>query len=133
MAENTANSTQPEQPRSSSQGGKGKEQRAALRYRVNFKVYIRRGVGDVTYGQAHNLSMKGIYLDYDEPARSGKILHMAFDLPIRSEFRRIFARARVMRAVFSGKKEAYELALNFTEFAKDTEKYLSEYCRLREL
>lgn len=132
MSEKVASSNMPDKASSKPSAGQQTEKRSARRYRVSFKVYIRRGAGNVTFGRAHNLSLKGVYLDYEVSLKSGMMVHMAFDLLINAEFRRVFVKARVMRAVYCGARGMYELAFNFTEFARDSAQYLEQYIGWRE-
>ena len=109
----------------------GNEQRQHRRYRVSLKVFIRLSNGDVTQAQAVDLSMGGIYIEYGAAADKDKVFEMAFDLPFKDDFKRVFVKAKVVRAVVIGSRNMYGLAFIFTEFAKGTDQVLAKYMELR--
>ena len=111
----------------------GNEQRKHRRFRVNLKVFIRLSSGDVIQAQAVDLSMGGIYIEYGAAADKGKVFELAFDLPIKEEFVRVFVKAKVVRSIVIGSRNMYGLAFIFTEFAKGTDQVLAEYMELRAL
>jgi hypothetical protein len=57
---------------------------------------------------------------------------MMFDLPFTEDFRRVYARARVVRSVIIGDRDVFGIAFAFIAFGKDTEQVLDQYIELRE-
>ncbi|RDH81666.1 MAG: hypothetical protein DIZ80_16500 [endosymbiont of Galathealinum brachiosum] len=107
------------------------EQRSHERFRVSLKVFIRLSDGSIVHGQAVDLSMGGIYIEYGAPADEGKVFELAFDLPFTDEFKRVLVKARIVRSIVIGSRSLYGLAFVYTEFAKDTDKVLEKYLKLR--
>jgi len=107
-----------------------KENREHLRFKVNFKVYIKLSDGDIVQARAIDLSMGGLFAEYGANADIGKEFDMAFDLPYGEESKRVFARAKVVRASVVAKRNAYCLAFIFTSFGKKTDKILENYIEL---
>ena len=107
------------------------DQRSHERFRVSLKVFIRLSDGAIVHAQAVDLSMGGVYIEYGAPADEGKIFELAFDLPFTTEFKRVLVKARVVRSIVIGSRSVYGLAFVYTEFAKDTDKVLEQYLKLR--
>ena len=105
--------------------------RSHERFRVSLKVFIRLSDGAIVHAQAVDLSMGGVYLEYGAPADEGKVFDLAFDLPFTTEFKRVLVKARVVRSIVIGSRGLYGLAFVYTEFAKDTDKVLEQYLKLR--
>lgn len=131
-AESTSKSKSQPANEPSAKAKKGREKRLHDRFRVNFSVAIRLSDGDVARARAVNLSLGGIYIEYGSPADEGREFDMLFDLPFDDAFRRVYARAKVVRSVVVGNKHVFGIAFTFTSFAKDTEKVLEKYLELRE-
>ncbi len=109
------------------------EQRRFPRFRINLKVHIRLSDGDIAVAKATNLSMGGIYIEYAAAADVGSEFEMMFDLSFTSDFKRVFARGKVVRCVVVGGKDVYGIAFSFTGFGKQTDKILEQYLELRQL
>ena len=107
------------------------DQRSHGRFRVSLKVFIRLSDGSIIHAQAVDLSMGGIYLEYGAPADEGKVFDLAFDLPFTTEFKRVLVKARIVRSIVIGSRSLYGVAFVYTEFAKDTDKELEQYLKLR--
>ena len=107
------------------------DQRSHERFRVSLKVFIRLSDGSIIHAQAVDLSMGGIYLEYGAPADEGKVFDLAFDLPFTTEFKRVLVKARIVRSIVIGSRSLYGVAFVYTEFAKDTDKELEQYLKLR--
>ena len=119
--------------RSESPPQDGAEQRVHQRFRINIKVHIRLSNGDLVVAQGVNLSMGGIYIEYGAAADVGSEFEMMFDLSFNNEFKRVFAKGKVVRCVIVGGKDVYGIAFSFTNFAKDSEQVLDKYLGLRDL
>lgn len=109
------------------------DKRAYRRFRISLKVFIRLSDGEIAQAQAVDLSMGGIYVEYGAPADVDKEFEMAFDLPFKTEFKRVLVKAKVVRSIVIGSRNVYGLAFVFTEFGKDAEQVLQKYIELREL
>ena len=109
------------------------DKRRHIRYRVSFKVFIRLSDGSVVNAQAVDLSMGGIYMEYGAAAEIDREFEIAFDLPFEKEFKRVFAKAKVVRSVVIGSRNTYGLAFIFTHFNDDSESILGKYLELRAL
>ena len=112
---------------------RGAEKRVHDRYKVNFSVHIRLSSGDLARATAVNLSRGGIYIEYGASADAGLEFDMLFDLPFDDDFRRVYARAKVVRSVVIGDKDVYGIAFVFTGFGKNTDQVLEKYLELRQL
>lgn len=109
------------------------EKRRHTRYRVSLPVYIKLGSGELAKTRAVDISIGGVYVEYGSSAPLGKVFEMLFDLPFSTDFKRVYVRGEVVRAVIIGGKDVYGIAFNFVEFARDTEKVLDKYLELRAL
>lgn len=109
------------------------EQRTHERFKINYKALIRLSDGSVTQGQAVDVSLGGIYIEYGASADEGKVFDLAFDLPFTAEFKRVLVKARVVRAVVIGSRGVFGLAFVFTEFINESESILENYIKLRKL
>ncbi len=109
------------------------DQRVFERFRVSFTAHIRLSDGNVAHAHAVDISLGGIYLEYGAPADEGKEFEVAFDLPFVNDFKRVFARAKVVRVVVIGNRNMYGLAFVFTDFVKDSRGVLEKYIQLRKL
>lgn len=108
-----------------------KDNRQHQRFRVNLTVFIRLSNGELARANAVDLSMGGIYIEYGASADKEKEFEMAFDLPFKDDFGRVLVKAKVVRSIVIGNRNMYGLAFIFTEFAKDTDKVLAKYLKLR--
>lgn len=109
------------------------DNRRHTRYRVSLPVHIKLSSGEVAKAKAVDISTDGIYIEYGAPAEEGKVFEMLFDLPFANDFKRVYVKGKVMRAVVIGGKDAYGIACDFVEFARDTDKVLEKYLELRSL
>lgn len=107
------------------------EQRVYERFRMNSKAFIRLSDGGVVQGQAVDISMGGIYIEYGAAAEVGKVFELAFDLAFTNDFQRVLVKGRIVRSVVIGSRGVYGLAFVFTEFAKETDKILEKYMEYR--
>ncbi|MDQ1363943.1 MAG: PilZ protein, partial [Pseudomonadota bacterium] len=78
------------------------ENRRHTRYRVNLPVHIKLSTGEVARARAVDISTDSVYVEYGAPADEGKIFEMLFDLPFSSDFRRVYVKGKVVRAVIIG-------------------------------
>lgn len=111
--------------------GSAADQRQHPRFRVNLTIHIRLSSGELVSGVAVNISKGGLYIEYGAPADPDDEFEMLFDLPFENDFRRVYARAKVIRSVIIGGKDVYGIAFAFTSFAKDTEEVLEQYLDYR--
>jgi len=107
------------------------EQRIHERFRINSKAFIRLSDGGIVQGQAVDISMGGVYIEYGASADEGKVFELAFDLAFTHEFQRVLVKGRVVRCVVIGSRGLFGLAFVFTEFAKETDEILEKYIKLR--
>jgi len=107
------------------------DNRQHQRFRINLTVFIRLSNGELARANAVDLSMGGIYIEYGASADKDKVFEMAFDLPFKDDFGRVLVKAKVVRSIIIGNRNMYGLAFIFTEFAKDTDKVLANYLKLR--
>ncbi|VAW62581.1 hypothetical protein MNBD_GAMMA09-3786 [hydrothermal vent metagenome] len=107
------------------------DQRQHERFRVSLKVLIRLSDGEIARAHAVDLSKGGIYIEYGAPADAGKVFEIAFDLPFADDFRRVFAKARVVRTVVIGSRNLFGMAFVFTEFGKNSDEVLNKYIEHR--
>ncbi len=110
----------------------GKEQRCSIRFRTSMGVHVRLSSGTVVRTQGKNISIGGIYVEFEAPADMGDEFEMMFDVIFTDEIKRIFVKAKVTRCALIGGKDIYGIAFQFLSFAKDTEKVLGEYLDFRE-
>jgi len=103
------------------------EQRQYHRYKVSFKVYIRLTEGGFVTAQAVDLSMGGVYIEYGASAEVNKEFDIAFDLPIKEEFKRVLVKAKIVRSIVIAGRDVYGLAMVFGDFANDTDSVLKAY------
>jgi len=110
----------------------GKEQRCSIRFRINMGVHVRLSSGTVVRTQGKNISIGGIYVEFEASADMGDEFDMMFDVPFSDEFKRVFVKAKVTRSALIGGKDVYGIAFQFLSFAKQTKEVLEEYIDLRE-
>jgi PilZ domain len=111
----------------------GREQRKSIRFRINMGVQVRLSSGTVVRTQGKNISIGGIYVEFEAPADLGDEFEMMFDVPLSNEIKRVFVRSKVTRSALIGGKDVYGIAFQFLSFAKETEQILEEYLNYREL
>lgn len=116
-----------------SAGTDGRERRQHTRYRVSLPVQIKLSSGELAKAKAVDISVGGVYVEYGASADKGRIFEMLFDLPFTTDFKRVYVKAEVVRAVIIGGKDVYGIAFNFVEFGRDTDKVLEKYLELRGL
>jgi len=107
------------------------DNRRFIRVRVSFDITIRCTDGQLTHARAVDLSEGGVYVEYASSAQKGSVLDMFFDLPFADDFKRVFVKAEVVRAVVIGNRDVFGIAFNFTQFARQSELILQQYIEIR--
>ena len=102
------------------------------RYGISMPVMLRISNGELIKARAVDISLGGLYIEDAAAAETGRTFDMLFDLPFTGQFERVYVRATVMRCVIIGNRDLFGIALQFTEFARDTQAVLERYIEHRE-
>jgi len=108
-----------------------KDKRRFTRVRVSLDVTIRCTDGRLTHARAVDLSEGGMYVEYESSAEQGRVLDMFFDLPFAQDFKRIYVKGEVVRAVVIGNRDVFGIAFNFIQFARQSDLFLQKYIEIR--
>lgn len=93
------------------------ERRASPRVKIRLKVGVLLSSGDVHYVWTYDISLGGMQLLSDYNADMGDVLRIFFSVidSETDEYVRVYAHAKVVRAVYDGSERCFRIGVEFVE------------------